>query len=73
MEGKSWAWKMQAPGDLSRREAIRSIPNKQPKDIEACLLGECGKRLDGVRYLHNSKTMEIYNIRSDCQSHVQVL
>ena len=68
MEGKSWAWKMQTTGDLSRREAIRSIPNEQPKDIEARFLGERGKRFDGVKYLHSSKTMEIYKIRSDCQS-----
>ena len=60
MEGEGWAWKAQATGDLSRRETIRSIANEQPKDIEARFLGESGKAIDGVRNLHNSKTMEIY-------------
>lgn len=71
MEGKSRAWKMQATGDLSRREAIRSIANEQPKDIEARFLGESGKAIDGVRYLHSSKTMEIsiHHIGTDRQSH----
>jgi hypothetical protein len=73
MEGKSWTWKTQATGDLSRREAIRSIPNEQAKDIEARFLSECGHRLDCVRYLHNSKTMEVYDIGRDCQSGATVL
>lgn len=60
MEREGRPGKTQLSGDLSRRETQRGVADEQPENVQARLLGERGKRIDSLGYIHISRTMEIY-------------
>jgi len=59
MKRKCRTRQLETTSNCSCRKAVRSVSNKQPKDVEPRLLGQCGERCDCVRCLHVSRTIEI--------------
>ncbi|HKO05241.1 MAG TPA: hypothetical protein VJW51_10850 [Candidatus Acidoferrales bacterium] len=60
MKGEGRAGKAQLARDLPRGKAQRGVPHQKAEDIQARFLSEGGERIHGLRYIHISRTMEIY-------------
>jgi len=75
VERKRRAGKTQTAGNLSRGQTFRSVPHQKPENVKACLLSQSGQRIDSIRCLHISKTMEMYDsprtLSNRCQTQFQ--
>jgi hypothetical protein len=58
---KRWSGQPETTRDCSCGKSIGRMPDKQAKDTEPRLLGQRSQRIDSKRFLHISKTMEMYD------------